>query len=149
MWHEPSTVGMLLGFQDPLFPHSFARKHKPNTVRCSVGEGVDGTLEEKPPSIGRGDRYFVSQQQGKLFLSFRDTFTVREFPLAPAFKGFNAHVIVTPLNLLKFSSKAPSFSGTWVAQSVEHLALGFGTGHDLGIRDSALHLAQCLAGQSA
>jgi len=88
---------------------------------------------------------FISLQQGKLLLSFWDTFTVCEFHLAPDL-GFNAHVIVTPLNFLKSCSKTPSFRGTWVAQSIEHLTLGFGTGHDLRIMDPALHLAPRLAG---
>ena len=38
--------------------------------------------------------------------------------------------------------------GTWVAQSVEHPTLGFGSGHDLGVVRSSPASGSMLGGES-
>ena len=39
--------------------------------------------------------------------------------------------------------KIHNFRGTWVAQSVECLTLGFGSGHDLRVREFKPHVGLC------
>ena len=39
--------------------------------------------------------------------------------------------------------------GTWVAQSVEHATLDFGSGHDLGVLGSSPMWGSVLSGESA
>ena len=44
---------------------------------------------------------------------------------------------------LLFSVKIPCFRGTWAAQSIKRLTLGFGSGHDLAVCEFEPHVGLC------